>query len=71
VADLPDAFLTMPIDADFLDILACPACKTKLVLKDEQRLLCTACHRSFPIRDEIPILLLDEATQEEPGVGAR
>jgi uncharacterized protein YbaR (Trm112 family) len=59
----------MPIDAEFLDILACPACKTKLVLKGDQRLLCTSCRRSFPIRDEIPILLLDEATQEEDAPG--
>ena len=55
----------MPIDAEFLEILACPACKSELVLKSEDRLLCVACRRSFPIRDDIPILLLDEATLEE------
>jgi len=57
----------MPIDREFLDILACPACKTRLELKGEQRLFCAACRRSYPIRDEIPILLLDEAIVEEPG----
>lgn len=55
----------MPIDAEFLEILACPACKSELVLKGEDRLLCAACRRSYPIRDDIPILLLDEATIEE------
>lgn len=55
----------MPIDAEFLEILACPACKSELVLKGEDRLLCAACRRSYPIRDDIPILLLDEATIED------
>ena len=54
----------MPIDAEFLKILACPACKSELAPKGEDRLLCVNCHRSYPIRDEIPVLLLDEATQE-------
>ena len=56
----------MPIDPEFLEMLACPACKTRLALKDGQRLVCSACHRSYPIRDEIPILLIEEATLEEP-----
>lgn len=56
----------MPIDPEFLEMLACPACKTRLVLKGDQRLLCTACHRSYPVRDEIPILLIEEASLEEP-----
>lgn len=55
----------MPLDAEFLRILACPACKTELVLRGEDRLFCAACRRSYPIRDDIPVLLLDEATIEE------
>lgn len=51
----------MPLDAEFLEILACPGCKTRLVLQGEQRLVCTACRLAYPVRDEIPILLLDEA----------
>ena len=54
----------MPIDAEFLEILACPACKSELVLKGDDRLLCAACRRSYPVRDDIPVLLLDEATVE-------
>ena len=50
------------ISQDLLDILVCPACKKPLVLKDEgQSLHCTQCHRVYPIRDGIPILLIDEA----------
>jgi len=59
----------MPIDAEFLEMLACPACKTELVLRGEDRLYCPACRRSFPVRDDIPILLLDEAVIEEPPRG--
>ncbi len=55
----------MPLDPDFLAILACPACKTELILKGEDRLHCIRCHRTYPVRDEIPILLLDEAVMEE------
>ncbi len=55
----------MPIDAEFLEMVACPACKSQLILKEDNRLLCVACRRSYPIRDEIPVLLIDEATIEE------
>ena len=55
----------MPLDAEFLSILACPACKTELVLQGDDRLLCTTCRRSYPVRDDIPILLLEEATKED------
>ncbi len=52
------------IDADFLAILRCPACKSELVLRYDERLFCAQCRRSYPVRDEIPILLIDEATIE-------
>lgn len=55
----------MPIDAEFLEMVACPACKSQLILKENDRLLCVACRRSYPIRDEIPVLLIDEAIIEE------
>jgi len=55
----------MPLDPEFVAILVCPACKTELIQKGEDRLHCTRCRRSFPVRDEIPILLLDEAVIEE------
>lgn len=47
-----------------LDALVCPdpACRKPLVLAtDEGSLLCTGCRRTYPIRDGIPVLLLDQA----------
>lgn len=55
----------MPIDAEFLQMLACPACRGELIIRGDDRLYCAACHRSYPVRDEIPILLLDEAIVEK------
>src|ERR1700730_6715690 len=53
------------IPQDLLDILVCPVCKQPLVLKDEgQSLKCGECRRVYPIRDDIPILLVDEAVTE-------
>jgi len=43
-------------------ILACPACKGELRV-DEEELVCTACKLAFPIRDDIPVMLVDEARQ--------
>jgi uncharacterized protein YbaR (Trm112 family) len=53
------------IPQDLLDILVCPACKKPLVMKNEGQILkCGECRRAYPIRDGIPILLIDEATTE-------
>jgi uncharacterized protein YbaR (Trm112 family) len=50
------------MDKKLLDILVCPLCKGPLVYrKAEQELICKADHLSFPIRDEIPVMLIDEA----------
>ncbi len=54
------------IDPRLLDVLACPACKTKVTLTGD-RLVCAACGRRFPIREGIPVMLLEEAdTQAAP-----
>ena len=56
----------MPIDAELLEILACPACKTPVTLvKDGKALKCGSCHRVYPIKDDIPVMLIDEATIEK------
>jgi uncharacterized protein YbaR (Trm112 family) len=53
------------IPQDLLDILVCPACRKPLVLKDEpESLKCGECRRVYPVRDNIPILLIDEAVTE-------
>lgn len=51
------------IAQDLLDILVCPLCKKKLVLKENgESLKCPQCRRVYPIQDDIPILLIDAAT---------
>ena len=57
----------MSINPGLLEILACPACKAKVILEQE-RIVCTnrTCGLRFPIRDGIPVMLVDEA--ERPTV---
>ena len=51
------------IDKELLEMLACPACKQPLTLNEQaQTLKCAQCRRAYPIRDGIPILLVDEGT---------
>jgi uncharacterized protein YbaR (Trm112 family) len=53
------------IPQDLLDILVCPACKKPLLHKENKEtgesLTCTECRRVYPVRDNIPILLVDQA----------
>ncbi len=48
------------IDKELLDILACPACKSDVELKDN-KIVCKVCGKKYPIRDGIPIMLIEEA----------
>jgi uncharacterized protein YbaR (Trm112 family) len=58
--------MSMAISQDLLEILACPACKAKVELKpDGSALKCVECRRVYPIRDDIPVMLVDEATIED------
>jgi uncharacterized protein YbaR (Trm112 family) len=55
----------MPINPELLEILVCPKCKTKVELTaDKNALRCTnaECRLVYPIRDEIPVMLIEEAT---------
>jgi uncharacterized protein YbaR (Trm112 family) len=55
------------VDARLLDILVCPLCKGNLdYRKAEQELVCKPCRLAFPIRDDIPVMLEDEARQLKP-----
>jgi uncharacterized protein YbaR (Trm112 family) len=55
----------MAVDKELLDILACPVCKTKVELvKNSTALKCDTCKRVYPIKDDIPVMLVDEATVE-------
>ena len=63
----------MSIDNELLAILACPsddhAALREEIRADEPVLVCTYCLTTYPIRDGIPVLLLDEATPGPNGVG--
>jgi len=50
------------VDKKLLDILACPICKGPLIYdKDHNELICKADRLAYPIRDDIPVMLEDEA----------
>ncbi|MDX6200112.1 MAG: uncharacterized protein QOJ79_3263 [Actinomycetota bacterium] len=52
----------MKLDPALLDILACPDCKAPLrVDEGASELVCTGCGLAYPVRDDIPVLLVDEA----------
>jgi uncharacterized protein YbaR (Trm112 family) len=50
------------IDEELLKILACPACKADVKLENN-KIVCTKCNRKYPIKDGIPVMLIDEAEQ--------
>ena len=52
------------ISKELLDILACPVCKTPIRLEQE-RIVCTKCGRRYPIREGIPVMLVEEADLPE------
>ncbi len=53
------------IPEDLLKILVCPECKKPLAYRaDSDTLKCDQCHRVYPVRDNIPVLLKDEAKLE-------
>lgn len=52
------------LDSKLLEILACPLCKGKLDYdRSRQRLICHFDKLAYPIRDNIPVMLVDEATK--------
>jgi len=54
----------MPIDKELLAILACPKCKGDIKLTDKgDGLICQGCKLMYPIKDDIPVMLIDEAVK--------
>ena len=54
----------MALDPALLEILVCPECRTPVQLVDEGKgLRCNTCRRVYPIKDDIPVMLIDEATK--------
>ncbi len=57
----------MAVDKDLLSILVCPKCKGELELTEKSDgLICRACKKIYEIKDDIPIMLYDEAKPLEP-----
>ncbi len=55
------------MDKKLLDLLACPVCKGPLVyLEDDQELVCRGDRLAYPVRDAIPIMLVEEAREIPP-----
>jgi uncharacterized protein len=54
----------MALSAELLSILACPNCRGEVTyLEAEQVIQCQSCHYRYPVRDDIPIMLVDEAVK--------
>jgi hypothetical protein len=54
------------LDAKLLEILACPNCRSDLRVDDAaSELVCTGCGYAYPVRDDIPVLLIDEARKPD------
>ena len=52
----------MPLSKDFIDILVCPKCKGRLTLNEKKDgLICEKCRLLYEIRNDIPVMLVDEA----------
>jgi hypothetical protein len=58
------------IDRELLEILACPLCKADVRLEAD-RIVCLKCGRRYPIRDDIPVMLVEEAELPAGGSGAK
>jgi len=59
-------FLSMAVNPELLKILVCPLCKAPVNLtEDGQGLKCSQCRRVYPIRDDIPVMLINEAKVED------
>jgi uncharacterized protein YbaR (Trm112 family) len=57
---------TQELDEEFLSLLACPVCKTS-IRREGDRLICDTCGRRYPIRDGIPVMLVEEAEMAPSG----
>lgn len=54
----------MALSKELLEILACPKCKGDLIYKEaENGLVCEKCKLMYPIKNDIPVMLIDEAVE--------
>lgn len=58
----------MHLDPGLLEIIVCPDCRSRLRVDDDaHELACTGCGLAYPVRNDIPVLLVDEARRPEEG----
>ena len=58
--------IIMAVSEELLKILACPKCKGVVEMNEERKIiLCRSCRLAYPVRDDIPIMLIDEAAPWE------
>lgn len=57
------------IDKELLNILACPLCKANVLLEGD-RIVCTKCKRRYPVKNDIPVMLVEEAELPDKKEGA-
>ncbi len=61
----------MALKKELVDILACPQCKGKLVVKPaEDGLACAKCEVVYPVKEAIPIMLVEQAIPEKDWTGS-
>ncbi|HZH91406.1 MAG TPA: Trm112 family protein [Pyrinomonadaceae bacterium] len=61
----------MKITEEFVEMMICPACQSKVSLKaDGSAIKCSSCRRVYPIEDDMPMMLPDKATIETDAPGA-
>ena len=57
----------MAVDAALIKLLVCPDCRGEIEYKDRRHLIiCTKCGLHYPVRDDIPVMLVEEATRPTP-----
>ena len=57
----------MKVDASLLEILVCPACRAEVRVDEAaEELVCRGCGLAYPVRDDIPVMLVDEARRPAP-----
>ena len=59
----------MNLDPELLAIIVCPDCRSALTEQGEE-LVCSGCGLAYPVRDDIPVLLVDEARRPGQPSGA-
>lgn len=55
----------MPLDKKLMEILVCPKCKGPVEFRADDQIICAACKLAYPIKDGIPVMLIDEAVRFE------